>query len=45
VILVHYKIVAAFLLYSGRSIIRDVMQDSSEHKLCTEFKGYLNADF
>jgi len=26
VILVHYKIVAAFLL-------RDVMQDSSEHKL------------
>jgi len=45
VILVHYKIVAAFLLYSGRGIIRDVMQDSNKHKLYTGFKRYLNADF
>jgi len=48
VILVHYKTVAAFVYSFSmfvRGSIRDVMHDSSEHKLYTGFKGYRNTDF
>jgi len=44
VILVHYKIVAALFRIVLVCSIRDVMQNSSELKLYTGFKGYLNAD-
>jgi len=42
VILVNYKVAAAFVLHSFSLLgsVHDVMQDSSEHKLYTEFKGY-----